>query len=287
MKLIDSHCHIQFNAYKDDADEVIGRAIAAETFMIAVGSQNSTSRRAVEYAKKYPKKIWAVIGLHPVHLTEQEVDEEEIIFKTREEKFDFEFYKKLAQEPEVVGIGECGLDFYHLPLNHSLEDVKKIQEEAFYKQVELADEMNLPLVIHCRAAHFHLIPVLQKLIKQGKVKNRGVAHCFTGNWLEAKAYLDLGFYIGLTGVICFPPKKNDPQPTLDLLEVAKNTPLDSLLVETDAPYLAPPPFRGKRNEPAYVRYVVEKIAEIKGETVEKVAQQTVKNTLDLFKKIKL
>lgn len=285
--LIDSHCHIQFNAYKDDACEVIRRSLAQGVKMIVVGSQQSTSVRAVEYAKKYDRSIWAVVGLHPVHLTEQEVDEEEIKFHSREEKFDFEFYERLAKEPETVGIGECGLDFFHLPNNLSLAEVERVQTEAFLTQVELADSAGLPLVIHCRNAHAELLPLLKKKVSEGKLKRGAVAHCFTGNWQEAKQYLDLGIYLGFTGVIAFPPKKSNPQPTLDLLEVAHKTPLEQILVETDAPYLSPPPHRGERNEPAFVQLVAQKLAEIKSLELAQVEEQTVKNTLKLFAKIKI
>lgn len=284
--LIDSHCHVQFNAYKNDAEEVIRRSLAQEVKMIVVGSQASTSERAVEYARQHDG-LWAVIGLHPIHLTSQEVDEEEINFHSREEKFDYEFYKNLASDEKVVGIGEAGLDFFHLPKNLTLEEMAKIQTKAFEAQAELATELNLPMAIHCRNAHETLLPILQKFCQNKKLSNRGVAHCFTGNWLEAKGYLDLGFYIGFTGVITFPAKKTNPQQQLNLIEVVKNTPLDMILVETDSPYLAPQKHRGKRCEPWMVIEVAKKIAEIKNAPFEEVVKQTVKNTLKLFSKMKI
>lgn len=284
--LIDSHCHIQFNAYKNDAEEVIRRSLAQEVKMIVVGSQASTSERAVEYARQHDG-LWAVVGLHPIHLTSQEVDEEEINFHSREEKFDYDFYKKLASDPKVVGIGETGLDFFHLPKNLTLEEVTKIQIETFIAQAELATELNLPMAIHCRDAHEQLLLILKKFCQDKKMPSRGVAHCFTGNWLEAKGYLDLGFYIGFTGVITFPAKKTNPQQQLNLIEVVKNTPLNMILVETDAPYLAPQEHRGKRCEPWMVIEVAKKIAEIKNAPFEEVVKQTVKNTLKLFSKIKI
>ncbi|MBI5023289.1 MAG: TatD family hydrolase [Candidatus Magasanikbacteria bacterium] len=284
--LIDSHCHVQFNAYKNDAEEVIRRSLEREVKMIVVGSQASTSKRAVEYARRYDG-LWAVIGLHPIHLTLQEVDEEEINFHSREEKFDYNFYKKLAIDEKVVGIGEAGLDFFHLPKNLTLETVTEIQTETFEAQAELATELNLPMVIHCRDAHQTLLPILQKFYQNGKLQNRGVAHCFTGNWQEAKGYLDLGFNIGFTGVITFPAKKINPGPQLNLIEVVKNTPLNMILVETDSPYLAPQEHRGERCEPWMVIEVSKKIAEIKNISFEEVVKQTVKNTLNLFSKMKM
>ncbi|MEK9183173.1 MAG: TatD family hydrolase, partial [Patescibacteria group bacterium] len=207
--LIDSHCHVQFNAYKNDAEEVIRRSLEQKVKMIVVGSQASTSKRAVAYARQYDG-LWAVVGLHPIHLTSQEVDEEEMSFLSREEKFDYEFYKNLATDEKVVGIGEAGLDFFHLPKNLTLAEVTKIQIQAFEAQAELATELNLPMVIHCRGAHQALLPILKNFCQKGKLSGRGVAHCFTGNWREAKGYLDLGFYISFTGIITFPAKKTNP-----------------------------------------------------------------------------
>lgn len=281
--LIDSHCHLQFNSYKDDADEVIRRSFDAGIKMIAVGSQKDTSERAVAYAEKY-QGIWAVVGLHPIHLTQQEVDEEEASFKSREEKFDYDFYKQLASRPKVVGIGEIGFDFYHLPKDLTLEEVKKRQTQTFLAQSELADELDLPLALHCRDAHEVLLAILKKGVREGKMKKRGVAHCFGGDWETAKQYLDLGFYLGFTGVVTFIPRPAQKAKFETLWEVIKKTPLDKILIETDAPYLAPEPHRGKRNEPAFVKFVAEKIAELKKVSFEEVAEQTVKNTLRLFRK---
>jgi len=279
--IFDSHCHVQFNAYKDDADDVISRALAENTWMIVVGSQKTTSERAVEYANKY-EGVWAAIGLHPIHLTEQEVDEEEVNFKSRREVFDYPAYATLAQNKKVVAIGEVGLEYYHQPQNISLDELREIQTKNFVEHCHLADEFSLPLIIHCRDAHTDQIKLVREIIAQGGLQKRGVVHCFTGNWQEAKAYLDLGFDIGFTGVINFPPKKSNPQPTSDLLEVVKNTPLDKILAETDAPYLSPPPHRGERNEPAFVKFVVAKIAEIKGISYEEAATATFANTRKLF-----
>lgn len=285
--LIDSHCHLQFNAYKDDADEVIRRSLAENILMIAVGSQASTSKRGIKYAKKYPEKIWAAVGLHPIHLTEQEVDEEEIHFKSREEKFDYNFYKKLAMDPKVVGIGETGFDFFHLPKNIALPEIEKRQAEVFESHCELANELNLPLILHCREAHSALLSRLTKIIQEGKLKSRGVAHCFSGNWAVAKQYLDLGFYLGFTGIITFESRTSQRKKMETLWEVVKKSPLDRILIETDAPYLAPEPHRGKRNEPLFVKFIAEKIAQLKNLSYDEAAEQTFKNTLNLFKKIKI
>ncbi len=281
--MCDTHCHVQFTNFKEDADEVIKRALDKKIQMIVVGSQSTTSKRAVLYANKYETGVFAAVGLHPVHLIEQEVDEEEMNFVSRQEKFDYEFYKNLAQDKKVVGIGEVGVEYFHRPEDLTKEEVKKIQSQNFIEHCRLADEMNLPVIVHCRDAHADQLELIKQIIAKGGLKNRGVVHCFTGNWQEAKAYLDLGFFIGFTGVITFPPKKTNPQPSLDLLEVVQKIPLDRLLVETDSPYLAPPPHRGERNEPAYVEFVAQKVAEIKNLPLETVLEQTFRNTKALFK----
>jgi len=153
MKLIDTHSHINFNAYRDDADDVIGRALDSDVSMFAVGSQITTSERAVEYAKRYDD-IWAVIGLHPIHLFEQEVDEDEIKFKSREEAFDAARYRALARSSDkVVAIGECGLDYYRIPDGIDESIFKNVQKNAFRAQIDLALELDLPIMVHCRDAH--------------------------------------------------------------------------------------------------------------------------------------
>ncbi|MBU0545971.1 TatD family hydrolase [Patescibacteria group bacterium] len=304
--MIDSHCHIQFNAYKDDADEVIKRCREKNVTMNCVGSQRDTSVRAVEYAEKYDS-IFATVGLHPVHISSTEVDEEEIRFQSREEGFDYEFYKKLASHPKVIGIGECGLELFHLPPNINREEVITKQTVGFMAQYNLAKELRLPMVIHVRDAHQEMIELLSVIARsEGRATKQslkikitaphhhgecstiaGVVHCFTGNWQFAQEYLKLGLYIGFTGVITFPAKKTDPKSQEELLEVVKNCPRDRILIETDAPYLAPQAYRGKRCEPWMVVEVAKKIAEIRGLSLEEVVKLTEENTRRLFYKINI
>lgn len=280
-QLIDAHNHINFNAYKDDADAVIARACNQGIAMLAVGSQRSTSARAVEYAEKH-EGIWAVVGLHPTHLFEQHFDEGEVQYQSRSEEFDPESYRKLAaSSKKVVGIGECGLDYHHLPEGVAVEEVKRKQKEAFRAQIDLARELGLPVMIHCREAHADVAEILEDYADKGKPV-RGDIHCFTGSWSEAERYLKLGFYISFTGVITFAPRAAEKAAGETLKDVVAKVPLEKMLVETDAPYLAPAPFRGKRNEAAYVRYVAEEVARIKGLSFEDVAAQTLKNTRELF-----
>lgn len=278
--LIDTHCHLQFNAFKDDADDIYKKCADKGMLLIIVGSQRDTSERATECAEKYPN-VYASVGLHPIHLISAEVDEEEIRFKSREEKFIYEEYKKMAGHPKVVAIGECGLELYHLPPGMDEKTAIKIQSDTFIEQHNLARELGLPIIVHVRNAHREMIALLKSLPHPIS----GVIHCYTSDWQNAQEYLKLGLHIGFTGVITFPAKKTDPKIQEDLLEVVKHCPLERILIETDAPYLAPQSFRGQRCEPWMVEEVAKKIAEIRGMTVQKIVEQTSVNALKLFNKI--
>ena len=278
--LIDIHAHIQFNAYKEDADVVIKRAIDSGVFMVAPSSQLSTSERSVEYAQKYPGKIFAGVGLHPIHLKEAYFDPSEEgapHFHTRVEEFSYETYKKLAENSHVVAIGETGLD-YAERLGVGENDREK-QEELFRKQIELALEVGKPIIQHCRSgivnerkcnAHNDAIRIIAEYIPRGLL---GVVHCYSGNIEQAKRYVESGFYISFTGLITY---------VNDWDKVIREIPIDRIMVETDCPYMTPVPHRGERNEPAYVRYVAERIAEIKEVSFEEVAGQTTENAAKLF-----
>jgi len=276
--------------------------------MNVVGTQRDTSVAAVELAEKYDN-IYATIGLHPVHTTSTEVDEEEINFKSREEEFDYEFYKKLASNPKVIGIGECGMELFHLPFDSAQgkpadrEAIVAKHRESFLMQAKLAREFDLPMVIHVRDAYEEMLDVL-KFLPLGKGEREGVdqtstspdpsfprrgvsgvIHCFTGNWLQAQKFLDLGLYLGFTAVVTFPPRKTNPKPDLEIREVVERCPLNKMLIETDAPYLAPQKYRGERCEPWMVEEVAAKIAEIRGLTTEEVIKITEENARRLFTRI--
>lgn len=272
--LIDTHAHINFNAYKNDSDEVIKRALEKNIWMINVGSQWETSCRAVDYSQKYNKGVYASVGLHPIHLEEADIDFGESAnsgFKTRKENFDFNRYLGLAKNQKVVAIGEIGLD-YKTPNAISdrrlAEEIKEKQKSVFGEQIKLAKELNLPIIFHCRSAYDDLIKILEE---DGNLK--GVIHCFCGNLGIAQKFLTLGFYLGFNGLITFSDQYD---------EVIKEMPLEKILLETDCPYLAPAPYRGKRNEPLYVVGVAQKIAEIKKVSFEEVIGQTTTSALDVF-----
>lgn len=278
--LIDTHAHLNFNAYKTDFEEVIRRCLKNDIWVINVGTQYKTSKKAVEIAERYKEGVYATIGLHPIHLNtglvKKKLDQEEVTFNSREEDFDYEKYKELAKSEKVVAIGEIGLDYYYKPkTKRKLELFKEKQKEVFLKQLNLAKELNLPVIFHCRMAHKDLIEILSE---NPEVKpQKAVAHGFVGNLEELQKYLDLGFYIGFNGII-FKSIKG-----INFEENIKRMPLDKILIETDCPYLAPPPFENQRNEPLYVKYVAEKIAKIKNLSFEEIAKITTENAKNLFK----
>lgn len=278
--LIDTHCHIQFQGYKDDREEVIKRCQEKQVILNLVGTQKDTSKAAVEMAEKY-ENMYATIGLHPVHLFPTHIDEEESSFMSREEDFDEKYYENLVQSKKVIAVGETGLDLYHLPKDMELEEVLAKQKKVFLAHVDFAFKHHLPLVIHCRSAHLPMIELLKKLDR----RIDGTMHCFTGNWEQAQEYLKLGLHLGFTGVVTFPPKKTDPKPQIELLEVIEKMPMDRILVETDSPYLAPQAYRGQRAEPWMVEEVVKKIAEIRKMDYEQCAENVIMNTKKLFNKI--
>jgi TatD DNase family protein len=270
--IIDTHAHLNFNAYKEDSNDVIRRSLDNGMQIINVGSQYSTSKRAVEMAQKH-EGLYAAVGLHPIHLEAGLVkikeDPEEIQFKTKEESFDYNKYKELAVLPKVVAIGEVGFDYYWKPKTTGrLIEFKKKQKETFVLQANLARELELPLILHCRMAHQDLINALKEI--GGEIS--GVVHCFTGDWDQAQQYLKLGLHFGFNGLIF----------KMDSSEVIKKLPIDRILIETDCPYLTPPQELG-RNEPLFVKYVLERIAQIKEVEYDGLIETTTQNAKKLFK----
>ena len=253
--LIDSHAHIQAVEFAEDLSEVIQRARAAgvEKIIVVGGAGDLGSNRAAVELTKTFSGLSATVGMHPHDA--KDVSEQ-----------DFERLKELARSPGVVAVGETGLDFYY---NHSPHN---LQVEIFCRFIHMARGTGLPLVVHDREADREIAELLRS---EGRGNLQGVIHCFTGDYEAAKTFLDLGFYLSFSGIITF--KNAEP-----LREVVRGLPLDRMLVETDAPYLAPVPHRGKRNEPAFVRLVAETIARVRGLAVEEVAKATSRNAQDLF-----
>ncbi|MFY4777216.1 TatD family hydrolase [Metabacillus sp. RGM 3146] len=251
--LFDTHAHLNAVQYEDDLIEVINRAKEEGVEkIVVVGFDRETIMRAMELIEQY-EFIYAAIGWHPVDAIDM-TDE------------DLNWIRELSSHPKVVAIGEMGLDY------HWDKSPKDVQKEVFKKQIALAKEVKLPIIIHNRDATADVLEILQS---EGAEEVGGIMHCFTGSIEIAMQCIDMNFYISLGGPVTF---KNAKKPK----EVAAEVPMERLLIETDCPYLTPHPFRGKRNEPGYVRYVAEEIAKLRGITVEEVGRQTTENAKKFF-----
>ncbi len=249
---IDSHAHIQLSQFNGDRDAVLKRSHEAEiSTILVIGFDMETSLGAVELAEKHTH-IYATVGMHPHDAKDLTPD----ILKT---------FRKFAAHPKVIALGEMGLDYYR---NLS---PRPLQKEAFEKQLDLAEELQMPIIIHNRDAYMDILPILEA--RQGRIQ--GVLHCFTGDVELMHRSLAIGFHIGIGGIVTYPNAK-------DIQAVAQEVPEDRLLIETDCPWLAPQFRRGKRNEPAYVRAVAEKIAELRRTSIETVGKVTTRNFQKLF-----
>jgi len=282
--LIDTHAHLNFRAFQNDADEVLRRCLDNGVWVINVGSQLETSQRAIELAKKYPQGVYATVGLYPLHipgvadLIKGKLDLEEAAAQESVGEFKIDEYRNLIlNSKKIVGIGEIGLDYYWRPKSKTKLDIfKNLQKQGLILQMDLANELNLPIIFHCRSAHNDLIEILNTRYKIQNTKLRGVIHCFTGNIEQAREYLDLGLYLGFNGIIF----KNIQG--INWQEIILKAPLDRILIETDSPYLTPPMAGVARNEPIFVKYVAQEIAKIKKLSYEEVTVQTTKNAQVLF-----
>ena len=295
-KYIDIHAHVNFKAFDEDRDEVIRRALENDTWVINVGTQVDTSQSAIELAHKYDEGVYAVIGLHPIHTGKSHHDIQELgeggkEFTSRGEVFDKNIYREFLKDPKVVAIGECGLDYYHMD-----EESIERQKKTFIEQIELANEIGKPLMIHTRNAsttlsinsstdqthnvYFDVWEILKEHSKvypeTGGVK--AVFHFFAGSVEDMHRLVDIGCYISFAGPITYKPKLE----ICDYVSVVRETPLERILTDTDSPYVAPVPYRGKRNEPVYVREIVKKIAEIKNLPENDVAKAILENAKRLI-----
>ena len=250
--LIDSHAHIQLSQFDRDRDVMLERAQEAGiSAILVIGFDMATSLGAVELAEKYTQ-IYATVGMHPHDAKDLTPDV-------------LEKFRKLATHPKVIALGEMGLDYYR---NFS---PRPLQKAAFEEQLDLAEAMQMPIIIHNRDAYMDILPILEA--RRGRI--RGVLHCFTGDVELMHRSLAIGFHIGIGGIVTYPNAK-------DVQAVAREVPEDRLLIETDCPWLAPQFRRGKRNEPAYVRAVAEEIAELRNTSVETIGETTTRNFEILF-----
>ena len=265
----DSHTHINFPAFDADREAVIRRAEENNVKMICVGTQISSSASAIVLAKQYPKTIWASVGFHPNHAGGGWFHDQNEQKESVQEKYSKKILKELAEDPKVVSIGECGLD-YHRISNEG--GIKEKQKEIFLSQIEIASEVKKPLMIHCRNAFADLIDLLTAHY-QLFTRSPGIIHFFTGKIEDAEKLLNMGFAFSFGGVITF---------AKDYDEIIKYIPMDKILSETDAPYVTPVPYRGKRNEPAYIIETVKRLAEIKNVSLEKMVEQIGQSTKRIF-----
>ena len=259
MKIFDTHCHLQWHEDEDPIANRLQRAVeAGAEACICVGVDYSSSQRALRIAEQYDG-VYASVGLHPNDLPKDPPELEKLFRKIH----------SLSQQPPYVAIGETGLDFFRNRTTHHL------QAKSFRHHLEMAHETKLPVIIHCREAYQEAASLLQDFSNETGEPIAGVMHCWSTGSEILPDFLDLGLYISFAGNVSY-PKSNS------LRDAASNVPLDRLLVETDAPFLAPQPKRGKRNEPAYIRHTLDCIAELKGQDAENLAQVTWANACTLF-----
>jgi TatD DNase family protein len=254
VEWIDTHCHLDEDAFTQDCAEVVDRAVQSGVVgMIAIGITLESCRRVIDLAQRF-ESVYATVGLHPNYVAAANPS-------------DWDQIVELAKAPKVVGLGETGLDQYwdHSPLD--------LQAEYFDRHLELSRQLGLPFVVHCRDAEPEVVAQLRKHADRGPLN--GVMHAFCGSAETAAACLEMGMRLGLGGMLTF--KKNEAQ-----RQLAATFPLDRIVIETDAPYLAPTPFRGKRNEPAHVRLTAACLAETLGVSKEEIAKQTTANARSLF-----
>lgn len=254
MKLIDTHAHLQFEAYDKDRDEVVERNTKKLDILINVGARIDSSEAGVALAQKVDN-FYAAVGVHPHHVDEWE-------------KNWIDQLETLTKKPKVVAIGEIGLDNY-MYQGYPEPDLKK-QTEILLPQIELARKLNLPILFHCRQAYDELFEIVK-----GYNNIVGLVHCFMGSVEQAKKFLGLGFYISFSGNITY--KGND-----HIRDAAKVVPLDKILIETDAPYLPPEPHRGTRNEPYRVELTAKTLSAVKSVSLEKISDVTNKNAKGLL-----
>ncbi len=255
MEWIDTHCHLDEDAFHQDCADAVARAVdAGVVSMIAIGITLDSCLRVLELAERFPQ-VYAAVGLHPNYVSTAKPD-------------DWSRIVELAQSPKVVGLGETGLDRYwdHSPI--------ELQAEYFDRHLELSQQTGLPFIVHCRNAEAEVVAQLRRHAEKSRLN--GVMHAFCGSSETAAACLEMGLFLSIGGMVTF--KKNEAQ-----RQVAATIPIDRLLIETDAPYLAPTPYRGKRNEPAHVRLTASCLAEIRGVTKEDIALATTANARRLFR----
>lgn len=271
MNLFDTHSHVNFNAFKDDGEETLRRCLDGGVSVVNVGSQYSTSKRAVEYAHKFKSGVYAAVGIHPVHLKKGSFmhhdpsELEEVEIKTNGEDFDYQKYLALAKDEKVVAIGEVGLDYHHFEDSDNVDELIEKQKEVLIEFIKLANEVQKPIILHCWDGYDDLYEILSA----NPVDKKGIVHSFIGSYKTANKFIELGYKIGLNGIITYGNSYD---------RLIKEIGLENIVIETDCPYLTPRPLdKGTRNEPLFVKHVAQKIADVLEVPVDKVADKTTEN----------
>jgi len=274
--LIDTHAHLDDAIYKEDLDVIVKHALQEDIWIITVGGDLESSKRAIEIAESYPTGVYAAVGLHPLKVSAQEMADDKLL--------NMEKYNELARHPKVVALGETGLDYHDLPDNpksdpkHLSERLKANQKKVLGKFLQLSQELRLPLLLHCRDAHDEMIPLLETWDKTSRGFDcRGIVHHYSGNWRQAKRYFNIDFMVSFTALITHGGYQ---------AEVIKKAPLNRIVLESECPYLTPTPWSIRRNEPSYLPAVVKAVAGLRGLKVEQVAEATTKNVLKILNKLR-
>ncbi|MCW1892093.1 MAG: TatD family hydrolase [Candidatus Uhrbacteria bacterium] len=277
-RIIDSHSHFHFPAYDQDRQEIFLRMQETQTWTVTVGTNATTSQKAIEAANQYPG-VFACVGYHPNSFTSSYEDPDE---PRDTDPYSVQVLTSIAtSSSRIVALGETGLDYYRMDEGLNVEEGKRRQASAFLDHIQVGQKLDLPIVIHCREAFDDLIRMLAEEKAKG-AEIRGVIHCFTGSWELAQKLLDLGLYLSFTGIVTFKPRASD-DPEQHIHRVIERMPLDRMMIETDAPWLAPEPYRGKRNEPSYVIHVAEQIAKLRNTSVDEICQATTQNAIRFFR----
>ncbi len=282
--LIDTHSHLHFKKYDEDRKAVHARMAEFDIKTITIGTAMNTSRDGAAYADQH-SDTWAAVGYHPDHVTSDFEDEDEV--GASKEAYDIDELEKIAKSSKrVIAIGEVGLDYHYffqegtMKPGLTIEKAKQEQLKVLYEQAFLATKLDKTLIIHSRDAAGDMLKAISDF-RKSHLDLRIVIHGFSETWKIAQAYLDLGCYLGIGGIVTFKPRKDTaPEDTLE--SIAKKMPLDRLLLETDAPWLAPVPVRGTRNEPAYVRHIAEFIAKARGMSYQEICDITTENARQAF-----
>lgn len=275
-KLIDTHAHLDQDIYAHDLEIVVKHALEDGIWIVTIGTDYETSKRAVELAERFPEGVYAAVGIHPRKVGENLLAEDKLL--------QFEKFSELAAHPKVVAIGETGLDFHDLPRDprtdpnlQAAERIRANQKKVLGAFLELARQHRLPLSLHCREAHGEMLQMLDNWGKTSPGYDaKGVVHCFSGSWKEAKRYFNLGFAVSLTGIITHGAYQT---------ELIKKAPASQLMIESDCPYLTPVPWSIRRNEPAYLSAVADSLAGIRGIPAAQAYKETTMTALRMFTRI--